>query len=78
MKIILIKSVIIKGHQGTSVGDVLEVDNRVANDLIVEGNAREYVAPAPETIQTREPEVLNRDITPETQPDKSAKRRSAK
>ena len=76
MKIKLIKPIIVKGHDGLTVGSVIEVADRLGNELIVEGAAEQYTEQPP--IMVREPVVENRDPIVETQPEKSSRRRTAK
>lgn len=64
MKIQLTDLVIVQGHPNAKPGDVLDLTAGDAATLIHMGKAVEYVghaAPAPEVVQTREPEVENRD-----------------
>lgn len=79
MKIKLLKPVVVKGCDGAKVGDILDLPAGVASFLVSDGNAEFPVeAIEPERIQVREPAVLNRDPIVETQPEKPARRRSAK
>ena len=71
MKLKLTKPVVVKGFPGIAVGDVIEVSERFASELLAEG-----IAAPVETIQNRDPIIENRD--PETQPSPPSKRTRAK
>ena len=73
MTIRITRPVVVKGFPGAGVGDVLEVPAGIAGDLLglnaaVECKAVEAVEP----VQTREPEIENRE--PEIRTTKRSKK----
>lgn len=63
MKIKIKDSIVIAGYPGVGLGDVIEVPDPVARGLINVGYAVEFYSP-PEIVESRSPEVENRDIQP--------------
>lgn len=78
MKIELLESVVVRGHAGAKVGDVLEVLPNLGAELIGMnlGRAVETSEAVPEAIQSREPVIESRD--PETPPAPPSKPRRAR
>ena len=74
MRVQIIQSVVVQGHPGVRVGDVIEVTPHVGGNLIASGIAREVVQAA--AIEVREPLIENRD--PEMQLEQPARPRRAK
>jgi len=59
VKIKLIRGCIVPGHPHAQPGDTLEVSRDVGTDLLAIGKAVRVVEV--ETVQTREPEIENRE-----------------
>ncbi len=89
MRIKLKASIVVAGFSDKRPGDVFDAPARLAFHLVVNRWAEEVVeAPVPvpvafpETIETREPVVVNRDpevaVLPQTPPGKSLPRKPAK
>lgn len=80
MKIQIKRSVVVAGFPGVQVGDVIDAPEEVAGNLIIEGIAapwRESALAPPEGIETREPEIEQRDPGLSTESLRPVKRRKA-
>ncbi len=77
MRIKLLSSVVVRGHVGAKVGDVIDAEPSLAGELLGLGLG-EMVGAEVVPIQNRTPVIENRDPIAETQPDKPSKRRQPK
>lgn len=82
MKIELLKPCVVAGHPGAQVGDILEVTSHTyqvleglnAARLVTDSSVKPAPAPAPEVIETRDPEPETRDPEP-AEPHKRGRRK---
>lgn len=73
MKLKLIKPVVIQGRPGVLLGSVFEIEDRRGFELLQLRIAEPARDVAPDPIQTREPEVENRDPVVERVPKRAKK-----
>ncbi len=72
MKVKITKPVVIGGFPGAVPGDVIEMTDKQASQIIVEGWGEAFKSEPEAAVETRTPEVETRDPAPAKKRSKSA------